>query len=222
MKRRLILLAWYRHWRAFWFYQWNWAWTFYAGRGTTDQQRHCCIRCWRQLTWSRCEDPWRCICCSNALPKDIKHFPGLQQQRLLALHFWTTSVFDGWILFGPDSLKAGTRSNGAKVNVVSCYIWHHYLPRGRASWRTMRTRVTCFVFFFYKLKKLKFLAKYSSPLAVTTWSHHPQNINRPEPYEWMHAPMKSSTHEYFFILQKKIIIRTADTDVVVLAISVVE
>ena len=149
MKRRLILLAWYRHWRAFWFHQWKWAWTFYAGRGTTDQQRHCCIRCWRQLTWSRCEDPWRCICCSNALPKDIKHFPGLQQRRLLALHFWTTSVFDGWIVFGPDSLKAGTRSNGAKVNVVSCYIWHHYLPPGRASWRTMRTRVTCFCFLFF-------------------------------------------------------------------------
>ena len=24
-------------------------------------------------------------------PQDIKHFPGLQQQHLLALHFWTTS-----------------------------------------------------------------------------------------------------------------------------------
>ena len=30
------------------------------------------------------------------------------------------------------------------------------------------------------------------------------------------------THEYFFMLQKKMIIRIADTDVVILAISVVE
>ena len=77
---------WYRHWRALWFYQWNWAWTLYAGRGTTNQQRHCCTHC-----WSRCEAPWGCFGCSNALPQDIEHFPGLQQQRLLALHFWTNS-----------------------------------------------------------------------------------------------------------------------------------
>ncbi len=38
----------------------------------------------------------------------------------------------------------------------------------------------------------------------------------------MDAPTKRPTHEYFFMLQKKIIIRIADTDVVVLAISVVE
>ena len=31
------------------------------------------------------------ICCSNALPQDINHFPGLEQQRFLALHFWTNS-----------------------------------------------------------------------------------------------------------------------------------
>ena len=35
-------------------------------------------------------------------------------------------------------------------------------------------------------------------------------------------PQKRPTHEYFFILQKKIITRIADTDVVVLAITVVE
>ena len=38
----------------------------------------------------------------------------------------------------------------------------------------------------------------------------------------MDTPTKRPTHEYFFLLQKKIIIRIADTDVVVLAISVVE
>ena len=38
----------------------------------------------------------------------------------------------------------------------------------------------------------------------------------------MDAPTKRPTHEYFFMLQKKIIIRIAETDVVVLAISVVE
>ena len=38
----------------------------------------------------------------------------------------------------------------------------------------------------------------------------------------MDAPTKRPTHEYFFMLQKTIIIRIADTDVVVLAISVVE
>ena len=37
----------------------------------------------------------------------------------------------------------------------------------------------------------------------------------------MDAPTKRPTHQYFFMLQKKII-RIADTDVVVLAISVVE
>ena len=38
----------------------------------------------------------------------------------------------------------------------------------------------------------------------------------------MDASTKRPTHEYFFMLQKKIIIRIADTDVVVLAFSVVK
>ena len=137
-----------------------------------------------------CEDPWRCICFSNSLPQDFKHFPGLQQQHLLALHFWTTSECSGddWIFFGmfisQTAWRRGQEANGTKVNVVRCYLWHYHLSPGKASWGTMRTRVTCFfffVFFFFcfffspkKLKELKFLAKYSSPLAVTAWSHHPQ------------------------------------------------
>ena len=107
--------------KIFLIYQWNWAWALYAGRGTTDQQRHCCIHCCRLLTSSRCEDPSRCFGCSNALPQDTKHFPGLQQP-----------LFDGWILFGTfisqTAWRPGQEANGATVNVVRCYLWHHYLP----------------------------------------------------------------------------------------------
>ena len=74
--------------------------------------------------------------------------------------------------------------------------------------------MTCFAFFPKKLKELQFLAKYSSSLAVTAWSHH-LIIHRSR-------PTKKPTHEHFFMLQKKIIIPIAATDVVVLAISVVE
>ena len=85
------------------------------------------------LTWSRCEDPWGSICCSNALPQDVIHLPGLQPQRHLALHFLdNVRVFDGWIVFGTfisqTAWRPGQKANGAKVNVVRCYLWHHYLP----------------------------------------------------------------------------------------------
>ena len=102
---------WFRHWGAFWFYQWNWASTLYAERGTTDQQRHCCIPCCRPLTWSRYDDPCRCIY-SNALPQDIKHFhlnsillPYIfgQLQSVQRLDFV-------WDVYLADSLKAGTKS----------------------------------------------------------------------------------------------------------------
>ena len=66
------------------------------------------------------------------------------------LTFLDFRVLDGWILFGTfisqTAWKPGQKANGAKVNVVRCYLWHHYLPPGRA-WRTTRTRVTCFAFF---------------------------------------------------------------------------
>ena len=179
MKRQLILLAWYRHWRTFWFYHWNWAWALYAGRGTTDQQRHCCIHCSRQLTWSRCEDPWWCICCSNAVPQDIKHFPGLQQQHLLVLHFWTTSECStvGYCLgrlFHRQLEGWDKKQMGPWSTFVRCYLWHYYLPPGRASWRMVRKELLFFPFFSKKFKILKFHTQYLSPLAVNAWSHHPQ------------------------------------------------
>ena len=56
----------------------------------------------------------------SALPQDIKHFPGLQQQRFLALHFWTTSECStvGYCLGrlsrrqlkGQDKMQMGPRS----------------------------------------------------------------------------------------------------------------
>ena len=44
-------------------------------------------------------------------------------------------VFDGWILFGTFISQTAWRpaheAKGAKVNVIRCYLWHHYLPPGR-------------------------------------------------------------------------------------------
>ena len=44
-------------------------------------------------------------------------------------------VFDGWILFGTfisqTAWRPGHEAKGAKVNVIRCYLWHHYLPPGR-------------------------------------------------------------------------------------------
>ena len=114
MKRQLILLAWYCHWRAFWFYHWNWAWTLYAGRGTTDQQRHCCIPCCRPLTWSRCDDPWRCICCSVLSSRTSNTFQDYNNSVFLPYIFGQLQSVQRldfvWDVYLADSLKAGTKS----------------------------------------------------------------------------------------------------------------
>ena len=58
-------------------------------------------------------------------------------------------VFDGWILFGTFisqiAWRLGQEANGAMVNIVRCYLWHHYLQPGRASWRMVRKE---WLFFF--------------------------------------------------------------------------
>ena len=169
--------------KSFPYHQWNWAWTMYAGRGTTDQQRHFCIHCcWfssRRPIWSRCENPWWCFCCWNALPQDIKHFPDHNNcvflPYILAQLQSVQRLDIVWDVYLADRLNVGARGKRVKVNAVRCYLWHHYLPPGKASWGMMRTRVTSFLFFPKKLKELKFLAKYRSPLPVTAWSHYPQN-----------------------------------------------
>ena len=82
----------------------------------------------------------------------------------------------------------------------------------------MRTRVTCFLFFPKKLKELEFLAKYSYPLAVTADLNNMSGCTHEE------ADTRVFLRAADCVKQghKKIIIRIADTDVVVLAISVVE
>lgn len=54
-----------------------------------------------------------------------------------------------WDVYLADSLKAVTKANGAKVNVIRCYVWHHDLGR------TTRTRVVCLLCFKKKKKKKK-------------------------------------------------------------------
>ena len=123
-----------------------------------------------------------------------------------------------WEVYLADSLKAGTRSKQGQGQLCKVLPLAPLPSTWKASWGMMRTRVNCFVFFSKKLKN-KFLTKYSSPLAETTWSHYPQKWTWTI---WVDAPTER-LHAAWCVKQgrKKILIWTADTDVA-LAVSVVE
>ena len=63
-------------------------------------------------------------------------FQDYSNNVILLYIFWTTSECStvGYCL-GRLSRRQleGQKANGAKVNVVRCYLWHHYLPPGRVS-----------------------------------------------------------------------------------------
>ena len=103
-----------------------------------------------------------------------------------------------WGVYIADSMKAWTRNErgqGHRRKVLPLAplpsTWKNFL-------RNDDNKSDLFLFFPNKLKELQFLAKYSSPLTVTAWSHHPQKqISTIQ----VDAPKKRPTHEYFVMLQ---------------------
>ena len=80
-----------------------------------------------------------------------------------------------WDVYLANSLKAGTKSKqgqGQRRKVLSLAplpsTWKSFLKNDEN-----KSDLFCFLSKIF-LKELQFLAKYSSPLAVTAWSHHPQ------------------------------------------------
>ena len=125
-----------------------------------------------------------------------------------------------WDVYFTDSLKAGTRSkrgHGQHRKVLPLAplpsTWKSFLKNGEK-----RVTFFCSLFLFKEIEN----TKVSCTIFVSTCSD--SVVSSSTKIDLNHVSgctTKKPTHEYFFMLQKKIIIRTADTDVV-LAICVVE
>jgi len=117
-------------------------------------------------------------------------------------------VFDGWILFGTfisqTAWRPGQEANGATVNVVRCYLWHHYLPPEKqiksfaCLWRCNSLWHGLILWLERKTESLKHMdcIPYSGVGIFRTWYWESESVTRGIWKDWAVCCVHAWNEEY--------------------------